>query len=34
MKVPIDIENEDVREDAEQAVEAEEVAMDELTPEE
>ena len=34
MKVPIDIENEDVREDAEQAVEAEEGAMDELTPEE
>ena len=34
MKVPIDIENEDVREDAEQAVEAEEVAMDELPPEE
>jgi molecular chaperone GrpE len=34
VKVPIDIENEDVREDAEQAVEAEEVAMDELTPEE
>lgn len=34
MKVPIDIENEDVREDAEQAVEAKEVAMDELTPEE
>ncbi len=34
MKVPIDIENEDVREDAEQAVEAEEIAMDELTPEE
>ncbi len=34
MKVPIDIENEDVREDAEQAAGAEEVAMDELTPEE
>ena len=34
MKVPIDIENEDVREDAEQAAEVEEATLDELTPEE